>query len=295
MPINENWNIRSRSHTCAHSGEPFTDGETFYTALFEEEKGEELVRRDYSLASWEAMKGELKPFSFWKSVYEAPRSEARVEVVEKESAEGLLRRLVEEDSPGTENTRYILAIMLERKKILKHTATRETEDANFLIYEHPKTGEVYLIRDPELRLDQVEAVQREVTLLLTHGQRQQVADEPTGEPAAAAEETVATETTTSAAEEAAPAEEAEPEATAEPAPTEEEAPAEEEAEVEPAAESVPAAEEAEEANDDAEAPPASGEAEEADEETPLEEEEPMELVMNIEEDPEPPAVAKDGD
>ena len=36
--------------------------------------------------------------------------------------------------------------MLERKKILKHTATRETEDANFLIYEHPKSGEVYLIR-----------------------------------------------------------------------------------------------------------------------------------------------------
>jgi hypothetical protein len=183
MSINENWNIRSRSHTCLQTGEAFADGETFYTALFEDPQTDELVRRDYSNSAWEALRGELHPFSFWKSVYEAPRSEAKVEVVEKESAEGLLRRLIEEDAPGTENTRYILAIMLERKKMLKHTATRETEDANFLIYEHPKSGEVYIIRDPELRLDQVEAVQREVSLLLSMGSQTPPADEPSAEPA----------------------------------------------------------------------------------------------------------------
>jgi len=177
MPINENWNIRSRSHTCERTGEAFADGETFYTALFEDPKTGELLRRDYSVASWEALREELQPFSFWKSVYEAPRHEVKPEVVEKESAESLLRRLIEEDNPGTENTRYILAVMLERKKILKHTATRETDDANFLVYEHPKSGEVYIIRDPELRLDQVEAVQREVSLLLGYGS-QEPAEEP---------------------------------------------------------------------------------------------------------------------
>lgn len=169
MSINENWNIRSRSHTCTHSGESFADGDAFYTALFEDEKTGELVRGDYSVAAWEALRGELHPFSFWKGDYEAPHTEVKAEVVEKESAEGLLRRLIEEDNPGSENTRYILAVMLERKKMLKHTATRETEDANFLIYEHPKSGEVYIIRDPGLRLDQVEAVQREVSLLLGYG------------------------------------------------------------------------------------------------------------------------------
>ena len=199
MSINENWNIRSRSHTCTHSGHPFTDGETFYTALFEDPQTDDLVRRDYSLVSWDALKGELHPFSFWKSVYEAPHSEAKVEVVEKENAEGLLRRLVEEDAPGTENTRYILAIMLERKKILKHTATRETEDANFLIYEHPKTGEVYLIRDPELKLDQVDSVQRVVTLLLTHGAHGRTSDGTAVEPGTSAPATESPESTPVAA------------------------------------------------------------------------------------------------
>ena len=178
MPINENWNIRARSHTCAHTGAAFVDGETFYTALFDNPKTGELERRDYAVASWDELRGELQPFSFWKSVYEAPRHEAKPEVVEKESAEALLRRLIEEDSPGTENTRYILAVMLERKKILRQTATRETDDACFLIYEHPKSGEVYIVRDPELRLDQVDAVQREVAILLGYGPAPAAAETP---------------------------------------------------------------------------------------------------------------------
>ena len=167
MAITENWNIRSRSHACHHTGIPFTEGETFYTALFDDPQSEELIRRDFSLSAWDEARAAATPFSFWKSVYEAPVSNARPEVVEKETAETLLRRLIEEDNPGTENTRYILAVMLERKKQLRQTATRETEDATFLIYEQPKSGEVYIIRDPELKLDQVEAVQREVSLMLT--------------------------------------------------------------------------------------------------------------------------------
>ena len=169
MAINENWNIRGRSHACAHTNTPFAEGDTFYTALFEEGAEKELVRRDYSLEAWEEVGAALNPFSFWKSTYDPPKTEGRVEMVEKESAENLLRRLVEEDSITTENTRYILAVMLERKKQLKQTATRETEDATFLVYEHPKSGEVYIIRDPELKLDQLETVQAEVSRLLGGG------------------------------------------------------------------------------------------------------------------------------
>jgi len=209
MPINENWNIRSRSHVCTHSGEPFTDGETFYTALFEDPKTNELMRRDYSLSSWDLIRRELQPFSFWKSVYEAPHSEAKPEVMEKEGAEDLLRRLIEEDDIGTENTRYILAVMLERKRLLKQTATRDTEDASFLIYENPKTGEVLIVRDPELRLDQVEAVQREVSLMLGYGPKASEGAAPAPQETAPVAEAAEAEETADETVEAAEAAEAE--------------------------------------------------------------------------------------
>lgn len=204
MAITENWNIRSRSHACHHTGIPFTEGETFYTALFDDPQSEELIRRDFSLSSWDEARAAATPFSFWKSVYEAPISNAKPDVVEKETAETLLRRLIEEDQPGTENTRYILAVMLERKKQLRQTATRETDDATFLIYEQPKSGEVYIIRDPELKLDQVEAVQREVSLMLTP--RPETPAEPTAEPTAASPTTEAAESTGETATEETPGE-----------------------------------------------------------------------------------------
>jgi hypothetical protein len=170
MAINEHWNIRSRAHACFHTAQPFADGETFVTVLLEDPKSGDLMRRDYSLAAWVEVEPTLaSSFSVWRSEYEAVKTETRPEIAEKESAENLLRRLCEEDSILTENTRYILAVMLERKKQLKQTGTRETEDATFLVYEHIKSGEVYIIRDPELKLAQIEEVQKEVSRLLTGG------------------------------------------------------------------------------------------------------------------------------
>jgi hypothetical protein len=76
--------------------------------------------------------------------------------------EALLRRLIEEDRPDQINARYVVALMLERKKILKQVDTRSENDGKLLIYEHAKTGEVFFIPDPRLRLDQLDSVQAEV-------------------------------------------------------------------------------------------------------------------------------------
>ena len=161
--INQDWKIKSRGHTCCVTGRPFQDEEPFFTALFEDDSDEGFVRRDYSVDAWKQEKGALKPFSYWRSLYEAPKQEPeKRDVVEKESAEGLLRRLVEEDDPLTENARFILAVMLERKKTLRETDSKSLGQARLRIYEHAKTGEVFIIRDPMLRLDQIDSVQREV-------------------------------------------------------------------------------------------------------------------------------------
>ena len=56
--------------------------------------------------------------------------------------------------------------MLERKKTLKETDSRSLGSARLRIYEHGKTGEVFIIRDPQLKLDQLESIQREVSDML---------------------------------------------------------------------------------------------------------------------------------
>jgi hypothetical protein len=39
-----------------------------------------------------------------------------------------------------------------------------------LIYEQPKTGDIFVVPDPQLRLDELEDVQREVAGLMTNSQ-----------------------------------------------------------------------------------------------------------------------------
>jgi hypothetical protein len=57
--------------------------------------------------------------------------------------------------------------MLERKKIFVERDVQKTEDGRKLrVYEHKKTGESFLVIDPELKLDELEHVQDEVVVLL---------------------------------------------------------------------------------------------------------------------------------
>ena len=59
--------------------------------------------------------------------------------------------------------------MLERKRMLKVKEQIVRDGKRVFIYEQPKTGDIFTIADPDLRLDQLEAVQRDVAALLEHG------------------------------------------------------------------------------------------------------------------------------
>ena len=79
----------------------------------------------------------------------------------------LLRQYMQDGDSQQASARYILALMLERKRLLKQVEARKDENGDrILIYEHVKTGEVFVVPEPELHLDQIEKVQREVSSLL---------------------------------------------------------------------------------------------------------------------------------
>jgi hypothetical protein len=158
------WQIKSRAHACARTRAPFSEGDVIYTLLFRDESG--FRREDICEEAWHSAQEGVQLFSFWKSTYENPPPPLP-EPLPKESVETHLRQLIQEDQAEKANARYILALMLERKKTLKQVDARETDNERILIYEHAKTGEVFLILDPQLRLDQLEAVQAEVYAFLS--------------------------------------------------------------------------------------------------------------------------------
>jgi len=172
MALAESWHVRSRSRECAATHHPFTEGETIVTALYPDPESSGYLRRDICLEAWNNLPADSeKPFSFWKTTFAAPSSGEAPNAAAKLSAEEILHRLVVEDEDHTENTRYILAVMLERRKLLRETDSQRTPTGILRVYEHRKTGEIYLIRDPDIPLAQVEAFQNEVIVLLENNGR----------------------------------------------------------------------------------------------------------------------------
>jgi hypothetical protein len=160
-PLANDWPIKHRGDHCAVTNRAFEEGEQFYTLLFRDGNG--FRREDLSEEAWTQRNENIRPFSFWKSRYEAPPP-APPEPLAKETAEDLLRRLLAQRQQP--NACYVLAAMLERKRILKPIKTEEDDSGRVLVYEHAKNGDVFIVPDVQLHLDQLEHVQREVADLL---------------------------------------------------------------------------------------------------------------------------------
>ena len=182
------WNLRSRSHSCHKCSADFIDGERCNSAVavFENDvvqtllaekiaayaedpkkpKPPEYVRLDFCPSCWPGMHG-TDWISSWHSPYSAPEPPAP-EPLPRETAESLLRKLMEqEDSVENTSVIFILAVMLERKKILIERRVRHAPDGTMIrVYEHKKTGEIMLVTDPDLGIDQLPGVQRRVQALL---------------------------------------------------------------------------------------------------------------------------------
>ncbi len=164
------WNIQSRGHACDACGKPFSDREHYHTLLFDEKA--DFRRSDVCEHCWQTQYSEgardRKGFvSYWQGVYEAPPPPS--DPIQRETAESLLRKLIELNDPQYIAAGYILAVMLERKRLLKVKEQIVQDGRRVFIYEQPASGDVFTILDPGLQLNQLEAVQHDVAELLKHG------------------------------------------------------------------------------------------------------------------------------
>ena len=161
----DEWNIAPRGRVCSACEQPFDDRQACRSLLAYDSEG--YTRSDYCVPCWESEDRTSGSFSMWEGVFDAPPPRAE-EPLKKETAESLLRRLLEDnDDESHTNVIYILGVMLERKRTLVERDVRTRRDGSLLrVYEHRRSGEVFLVPDPELRLDELEETQQQVVAIL---------------------------------------------------------------------------------------------------------------------------------
>ena len=187
------WNLHSRFRACRACGGEFAAGDVVRTGvlpfadplvqtIFAEKIAEEaakaaagetpkphpeFARLDFCENCWKAKSGEAVWTSAWKSAYVPPPKQDE-DPAAKASPETLLRSLVEGDAPDEHlQAIYLLAVMLERKKILVERATRFSSDgARVRIYEHRRSGDIILVTDPGMTDGEIPEAQAEIERLL---------------------------------------------------------------------------------------------------------------------------------
>ena len=164
--MSQAWNIRSRGHVCSFCQKPLVDRAPVVSALRETTDGYE--RFDCHPECWKASERDWEPFSQWDGVYFAPVKEEKKEALKKEDAGEILRQLVTLDDPAMKNVVYVLAVLLERSKILVERDTKEQPGGELKrVYEDRKNGDTFVILDPRIRLENLAEVQGQVVALLS--------------------------------------------------------------------------------------------------------------------------------
>lgn len=149
--------IQASSRRCCVTGRELNSGEKFYSVLIEQSG--KLVRQDYSVEAW---KGPPEgAFSFWLARVNPPESKRRPPI-DDEMLLDCFARLEGQTDLGKVRFRYIVALLLMRRKRLKFDEARQEAGQEILELRCPRSADTYQVINPLLTDQELASVQDEV-------------------------------------------------------------------------------------------------------------------------------------
>lgn len=126
----KDFKISKAQGLCRQTGEPIEPGEEFVALV--RDAGEELLREDYSLAGWQQL-AEQDPaeapdvLGVWRTRMPSPEEKKKL-LVDDSLLMNLFDRLEGAEEPSRINFRYVLTLVLMRKKLLVYESALPTDD-----------------------------------------------------------------------------------------------------------------------------------------------------------------------
>ena len=141
----QDYNVKPMGRTCAATGQELAPGSLCHSVLVE--KNGELLRFDFSEAGWgQPPHGTI---AHWRCAAPEPVTAAKKSLDPQE----LMRQfeqLSEEANPAHEKFRYVLALLLIRRRRLKLEGTKIIDDQEFLEVTGMRGEGPFLVRNQQL-------------------------------------------------------------------------------------------------------------------------------------------------
>jgi hypothetical protein len=151
------YQIQSGIRQCCITGRVLEPGEPCHSVLLEE--GARLVRRDYSREAWQGPpEGAV---GYWQG--RAPsRDPSRKPVIDDDVLMECFTRLEGQQEPSQISFRYVVSLLLMRRKRLKFEDVLLEDEREVLCLRCPTTKAVHHVVNPALSDEEIAAVQDEV-------------------------------------------------------------------------------------------------------------------------------------
>jgi hypothetical protein len=155
------YQIQNPTLRCARSGRELKPGERIHSILRLE--GSTFLREDISSEQWDGVPAGV--YAHWQGRVPSGNKPRKTPIDDEVLVE-CLSRLAEESDPAKWSFRYVLALLLIRRKRMRLLETTSTGQQEVLVLGCPKTGATFSVIDPGLADDELEAVQDEVFRVL---------------------------------------------------------------------------------------------------------------------------------
>lgn len=157
----EQWKVQRTNCKCAGTDRELAPGEEFYATLVETEEGFDRV--DYCCEFWESNNPSV--FCHWKSRVSIKEEKEKL-LVDDDVLVNVFHRLDGEEDARKINFRFVLALILMRKRILKYDTTEYIDDKEVWKMKMVKNPNLMEVVNPHLDDEKIQQVSQELSTIL---------------------------------------------------------------------------------------------------------------------------------
>lgn len=156
------YNIDKTAGQCVACEKPIAPGQELMATVAEGE--EELLRQDYCLECWQADPQDDSPalLGVWRTRVPTPKEKTRL-LVDDELLVNFFQRLEGTDVPARINFRFVLALVLMRKRLLVYDRGKKHDDGTETWTMHLRGDQTeYAVTDPNMDEEKIAVVSRQL-------------------------------------------------------------------------------------------------------------------------------------
>jgi hypothetical protein len=154
------YQIQANTRRCAATGQELKPGDRYFSVLREADG--KLERLDYSAEAWKGP--QPGTFSFWSGKI-APQDSRRLPI-DDEMLVDCFTRLEGESDPKRVSFRYVIALLLMRRRRFRFEETRKEDGQEILSLRCVRSRQLHEVVNPSLEEAELAAVQDEVLKVL---------------------------------------------------------------------------------------------------------------------------------